>query len=163
MLKRLIIVVATLVLLCSCAAEVPAVNTCDFSSDVHIRLGDIEADGNIVRAAKGCCTLQFEQPSVAKGLTVSIADGKSTVSYGGMTFDVPQEYQSYMSLFTALVDALDASTDTESLQVTDEDGQTVLSGSSDSGPFRLTVYEDGTPSSLTIDSLDMQVDFIKQN
>lgn len=154
--------VAALLLLCACAAEMPAVNTNDFSSDVHIRLGELEAEGSIVRAAKGCCTLRFSQPGLADGLTVSTADGKTTVSYGGMTFDVPEQYQNYLSAFTALVDALDASCDPQQLTATTQKGRTVLSGNSDSGPFTLTVYEDGTPSSLTIDHLDMQVDFIKQ-
>lgn len=161
MLKKVLVVLTAVLLLCSCAAETPAVNTNDFSCNIHLRLGSFEADGTIVRAAKGCCTIKLSRPSVVAGLTVSTADGKTTVSYGGMTFEVPEQYKSYLSAFTALVDALDASTDPQSLTVITENGQTVLSGSSDSGPFKLTVYEDGTPSSLTIDSIDMQADFTK--
>ena len=157
-MKRLIFIVPAVLILSSCAAAgssaVPAELDVPFGAEAEISYGGSECTAKITRYGAGSWEFTVTGPYALEGLTVTEANGKTTLSMLGAesTADISP---AAVSMARALSSAYDAAAAGGEITYGSA-GETSLTGTSDTGRYRVTLGEDKLPAVITSDECKLK-------
>lgn len=110
-----------------------------FEAEVTIKSGETSLTAVLGRDETGSITLTVKDPSPLAGVALKQQGGQLTASYGNM--EVPLNLQGFPSesAVKPLFSLLSGAADMIGANVKEEDGQLVLSGTCDAGPYTVTL------------------------
>lgn len=114
-----------------------------FQAAVCITLGELNAEGTIIRHGSGDWKVSFDSPNTLSGVELAFCGGNVDASYKGLKFSVPQTALPVKAMLLNLIAAVDDLAANEHLTGTEEDGLLKISGTLDGGDYTLSVDKDG--------------------
>ena len=158
-MKRLIFIVPAVLILSSCAGAekppVPAELDVPFAAEAGISYGGSECTAKINRYGAGSWEFTIMEPYALEGLTVTESNGKTKLSMLGAesTADISP---AAVSMARALSSAYDAAAAGGEITYGSA-GETLLTGASDTGRYRVTLGEDRLPAVITSEECRLKV------
>lgn len=152
---------AAMSLLCACsaqepgAARMPAADT-PFSAEASITYGGEDCKARIYRFESGSWEFCLTEPYSVEGLVITVTDSGTKLKMYDME-SIADINADAVSMAKAVVSAYEAAMTAESAQK-DENGGVFVSGSSDTGAYKLCFGDDMKPRTLTADIGHLKAD-----
>ena len=136
----------------------------DISASAQVVQGDSRLSCTVTRNPEGVGVISVTQPAPLEGLCFEWKGNGYGISYHGLACEASTPFLPSTSFASAIMNALEVCESMDQLQIqSQEDGKTVYSGSSESGPFIITVdNQDGFIEQLSMEDLQLSVNFTRQ-
>ena len=133
-----------------------------FEAEITLHSGDAVLTASVGRDADGAVMLTVKEPALLSGMVIRQKDGALTVSYGNMEFPLELQNMPASSAIGPLFSLLSGALDPLGTEIKEENGQYILSGESEHGPFSVTLDRtDGGVLRVDLPSIGFVCDFSK--
>lgn len=161
--RLLIIVLIFVVILQGCAKKqekLPDSVTNGFEANISVNYQDNNYEAKITRTTPGQSKIEMTKPLLLKSMTFEWNGTEITMSYLGMKQSVSPSSLPNAAFGDAIVKVLDAVSRVNGLDVKKDANSLLIKGSTDAGPFVLSVNKDtGDIASLSLPSINLTVTF----
>lgn len=169
MKKLFIVFLALITILCSCSknsseTEKLAKLANSFTAAVDITYNELSISGDISRTADNKISLTVNSPEALKGLTFNFDGNNTTVSYYGISFELPENTASAKACINAISLAIDNALNGTDTTKNQKDGKLEINGKIADGEYTAIINEKtGIPLSIIIPDLNLSCTFSSFN
>lgn len=144
MRKLIILLLSCTLLLCSCSsnkikdsksAQIPS----GFSATADITYGDLAVTADLSRTKKDAITLTVKSPEPLNGMQFTYDGSKTTVSYYGISFDLPQNTATAKAVANTICNVIKDTETASDVTATEKNGKIELCGKIDEGKYTVTM------------------------